>query len=213
MAAIHKHTYMETESKIDPAIKEMYDKLLAITANQSSQLNIKAISDIIRPYNSEVKNINKPGTITQILANLWCYVLKNLSEYTEDQLKTLSFVFMNLEEEGITGFILTKNDTVRNNIIQCRKANIDKSIAFVFKEALQPNEESIPNDHQQDSDIIKLSNTCVRACLDTVIKSSLPRRTPPSNTPSSKRSKRKGGRRRYKPTQKKLKSITHRKRR
>ena len=70
MAAVHKYTYMETESIIHPAIKEMYDKLLANTANQSSPLNIKAISDIIQPYKSQVQNINEPDTITQILANL-----------------------------------------------------------------------------------------------------------------------------------------------
>ena len=111
---------------------------------------------------------------------------------------------MNLEEEGITGFILTTNNAVRDNIMKCHRTNRDNSITFVFNEALYPNKESIPLKYKRSSIIIKLSNTCIRACLDTVISHSHNRSRSPT---------RKGGRSRYKPAQKKLKSITYRKRR
>jgi hypothetical protein len=209
MAAIHKYTYMNTNSIIDPSIQKMYDNILKNAANQP---NIRAISLIIQPYKSELQNIHEPAKITQITANLWCYILENLYTYTEDKLKTLSFLFMNLEEEGITGFILTNNRAVRRNIKQCQENNTNNSITFVFDEALQPDKNSIPNNYKRYHTIIKLSNTCVRTCLDTVIKSknSHSRNRNRSRSPERK-GERKGGSRRNKSMQKKLKSITRRK--
>jgi len=213
MAAIHKYTYMNTKSIIDPSIQKMYDNILENAAKQSNQPNIRAISLIIQPYKSKLQHIHEPAKITQITANLWCYVLENLYTYTEDELRTLSFVFMNLEEEGITGFILTNNRAVRRNIKQCQENNTNNSITFVFDEALNPDKNSIPNNYKRSSTIIKLSNTCVRtcldtACLDTVIKYKNSRSRNRSRSPQ-----RKGGSRRNKSMQKKLNSITRRNRR